>query len=113
MPLFPETKRRMGRGVLFWVLCIAIPAFASPDAFIEKARQQKLAEDPGWKRLLHYRKGFLGGEKSDIDGKDFFLSKRGRKDAQAEMDATIRAFFEPPSISTDGQHPLSLYMALY
>src|SRR5262245_30341654 len=110
MPLFSKlAHRRQRRGVFFSTLLLFAAASRQalgwepqdPQSLINKAHYLKLAEDPGWKRLLHYRQGLFGGEKSDIDGPNFFLSKRGRNDPQAEMDATINAFFEPPSISTD------------
>ncbi|MCB4757690.1 MAG: hypothetical protein LHV69_11790, partial [Elusimicrobia bacterium] len=81
---------RMGEG--------AETSSSPPDAVLlkEKARQKNLANHPTWRRLLHYRPSLLGFPRSDIDGPNFFLSKRGRRDPQAELDATLDAFFSPP-----------------
>ncbi len=73
----------------------------------------KLESDPGWLRLLHFHSNLLTRKTSDIDGPDFFLSKHGRTNAGAELDATIHAFFEPMPISTDTQHPRCRYPARY
>jgi len=61
---------------------------------LSTARQLKLHEDPYWHVLLHYRKGFLGIE-SLVDDPDFFLAPDGKTSPEAELDATIRAFFDP------------------
>jgi hypothetical protein len=65
-----------------------------PKGLLEDARRQRLAEHPEWRRLLHYRKT-LFGTKSEVDGRAFFFSKRGRRDSSAELEATLAAFFAP------------------
>ncbi len=54
----------------------------------------KLHEDPYWHILLHYKSGVLGYE-SLVDDPKFFLAPDGKTNPDAELDATIRAFFEP------------------
>jgi len=54
-----------------------------------------LARSRGWQSLLHYRPKILGGVASEVDGREFFLSPTGRTDPQAELEATLRAFFLP------------------
>jgi hypothetical protein len=64
-----------------------------------EARQKRLAERKEWLRLGHYRKGWFGGYTSEADGKDFFVAADGKHDPEAELEATLRAFFlapEPP-----------------
>ena len=80
---------------------------------LQDSRRLKLAEDPAWKRLLHYRRGLFGTEKSDVDGPNFFLSKNGRSNPEAELEATLKSFFEPIPISTETQHPRCRYPARY
>ena len=47
----------------------------------EKALSMKLHKHSLWHRLLHYR-STLTGYVSDADGKDFFLSKEGKKNPE-------------------------------
>lgn len=49
-----------------------------------------LADDPFWRDLLHFK-----GGRSLILDKDFFLSDGGQTDPQAELEATIEAYFTP------------------
>ncbi|ASJ72581.1 DUF4105 domain-containing protein [Granulosicoccus antarcticus] len=60
---------------------------------LQAARTAKLASDPQWLRLLHYKTGRLGGISSQIDAQYFFMSDKGKQDPQAELDATLAAFF--------------------
>ncbi len=53
---------------------------------------EKLAGDPVWLKLLHFK-----NDRSEILTEDFFLSPAGRYDPKAELIATIKAFSEPPS----------------
>ncbi len=54
----------------------------------------KLHQDPYWHILLHYKPSVLG-YKSLVDDPRFFLAPDGKTNPEAELDATIRAFFEP------------------
>jgi len=58
------------------------------------AREKRLHEERYWQVLVHYRKGALG-VRSIVDDPRFFLSETGRTDPEAELEATIRAFFDP------------------
>src|SRR5262245_24205392 len=77
------------------------------ETLIAKAHELRLAERKQWLRLGHYRPGLLGTS-SEADGRDFFLAKSGASDPSAELDATLRGFFKPPSYETGTppQHPL-------
>ena len=59
-----------------------------------RARAQGLARQDAWLRLLHYVPTWRGLE-SEADGPAFFLAKDGKRDPQAELDATLAAFFAP------------------
>jgi hypothetical protein len=61
---------------------------------LENARNQRLHEDRYWHVLMHYEKGMFG-VKSRIDDPEFFLAPDGKTNPESELDATIRAFFEP------------------
>jgi hypothetical protein len=81
-------------------------AHASSDRYVEalvaRARAENLAGQTQWLRLGHYRlgmmgRGFLGGGyASEADDPGFFLSPTGKIDPEAELEATLRAFFLPP-----------------
>src|SRR4051812_30426982 len=62
--------------------------------WIQKARAQGLAQSPAWLKLLHIQRNIWGVRQSDIDDPAFFLSPRGRRDPQAELDVTLTAFFD-------------------
>lgn len=82
--------------------CVALwPSLAAaagdPDYLAQlqqRARETRLADDPYWHRLLHYRsKRLLPGYASTIDDAIFFNSPQGMHNAQAELDATLARFF--------------------
>ena len=62
---------------------------------LQKARQTALWDQRYWHLLLHYRKGTLWGYTSEADGQGFFNSPDGKTDPQAELEATLAAFFSP------------------
>lgn len=80
-------------------------AHAPPDSayvrlLIAKARLLRLGRDIQWLKLGHYRTAaFSDSYESEVDGADFFLSPRGKSDPQAELEATLRAFFAKPDPS--------------
>ncbi|MDX1610536.1 MAG: DUF4105 domain-containing protein, partial [Halofilum sp. (in: g-proteobacteria)] len=97
-------------AILLLALC-AVPAAlpAAPDygdELIERARATGLHEAPMWQRLLHYVPAG-GGVVSEVDSADFFLAAGGKRDAAAELAATLRAFFRPAgsAIGPRDEHP--------
>lgn len=82
----------------------------------EKAETMKLAQDPMWSKLLHYRKNFFLHKRSDVDSPEFFLSGiNGKSDPGKELKATIEAFLMPLSETageeTKQQHAQCRYPA--
>lgn len=77
------------------------------------ARQSGLAQSKQWLRLLHYRRTLYGALKSQQDNPNFFLSPRGKKDPQAELEATLRAFFEPPPADPEEMQAQCRFPARY
>jgi len=69
-----------------------------PDQLIQRAHQKRLHEDPYWRILLHYQNKLFGVQ-SLIDDPQFFLSIEGKENPMAELDATLRAFFQDDTIS--------------
>jgi hypothetical protein len=64
---------------------------------IEESRKQGLSKSTQWLRLGHYRKRWLGGVQSEVDGKDFFLHAKGKTQPDLELEATLTAFVHDPN----------------
>jgi hypothetical protein len=79
----------MKAGPMFLFLLISFflhPAFAdSPDL-------KSLSQDAKWLRLLHYKKRWVSGFKSEADGKEFFLSANGKYDPEGELRKSVELF---------------------
>lgn len=57
------------------------------------AREKNLAQDPQWRSFIHYKPALGGRWESQVDAPHFFMSDKGKRSPQAELDATIAAFF--------------------
>lgn len=84
---------------------------AGADGLIQRARDLGLAQDPYWLTLLHYKQG-VTGRRSLVDDSKFFLSPSGKRDPAAEMDATLRAFFQPAG-DDEAAHPACRFVARF
>lgn len=71
------------------------------DELIRRARTLRLWEDPGWIRLGHWRRTVQGGWKSEVDGTEFFLALFGKTDPRAELEATLRGFFDARPVADE------------
>ena len=80
------------------------------DELVGRAAQARLHERPEWRTLLHY-KSALFGDGSLVDDPDFFAAPNGREDPVAELEATIRSFFDPPP--EEGKHPVCRFVARF
>ena len=83
---------------------------AAQDA-VSRARMLGLARAPAWHRLLLYKPKAAGRLASQVDGADFFLAPNGNKDASAELEATIDAFFVPFTPGAEDKHALCKFPA--
>ena len=115
------------RGAAPWILCVACAAALAPpaagepaylDSLLARADALRLADDPTWRALLHYRARRYGaGVRSLADDPRFFLAPDGRRDPRAELAATLRSFFaaEPadPQAEHEAQHPQCRFVARY
>jgi Domain of unknown function (DUF4105) len=92
------------------------PAAVAPDpAYVDSliARARGLARARIWLRLGHWRDSFWrGGYLSEVDGAALFLSPRGPRDPAAELEATLRGFFSPPTADQD-RHPVCRFPARF
>lgn len=90
-------------AVLLAVCCLAEAAAAEVDrAYLAeltlRSRELRLADAAQWRRLLHYHESwFHPRAASGADSAGFFLAQEGRSDPQAELEATLASFFEPPA----------------
>jgi hypothetical protein len=71
---------------------------------VAKAKRLRLSHRKAWLRLGHWRRA-LWGHRSEVDGRRFFLSPRGKKDPAAELEATIRGFFAARAASQPTRRP--------
>ncbi|HXN07211.1 MAG TPA: DUF4105 domain-containing protein [Nitrospiria bacterium] len=98
--------------VFLGLLCSSAPAEETVflDQILHKAKENKLSDDRYWHILLHYKKT-LSGFKSLLDDPRFFLSPKGKTDPPAELEATLKAFFD--STDTGDGHPRCRFPARY
>jgi hypothetical protein len=83
------------------------------DELLSRVRSERLDTDPAWRRLGHYQKGWFGWT-SEQDAPEFFLAPNGKRDPQAELEATVRGFFQPSSPDEEGtSHPQCRFPARY
>ncbi|MGF6490264.1 DUF4105 domain-containing protein [Pseudomonas frederiksbergensis] len=93
---------------LAWLaLCVCAPLSAAPH--IDNQRLQQLANDPFWISLGHYETAKLGGWRSYVSDKKFFLAPDGNKHPDRELAATVQALYAPASAGE--QHAQCIYPA--
>ena len=101
--------------LLLSLIVVATPGFCQNSGYVEElsreAKRQNLHEARDWKALLHYGKTFTGGFRSKIDDPRFFVSPEGRINPAAELEATLRSFFQADP--KDGQNSICRYPARY
>ncbi len=110
--------------VLLQLICLLLtlaqtPALAAePPPYarqlIAQAREMALSSSPRWQALLHYRSNLITpGVTSEVDAPGFFLAANGKTDPEAELEATLRAFFNPKPSDADGQPDQCRFIARY
>jgi len=102
-------------GVVAVLCVVALPrdAHATPEeeAAVARARELGLSRTLEWRRLLLYRRIGKGRISSQVDGRSFFAAENGRKDPDAELEATIRSFYAPADPSKLDEHGLCRFPA--
>lgn len=78
----------------------------------EEAERRQLATHPKWRALLHYR-GTLDDSISELDAPFFFASPKGKWNPQAELDATLAAFFSDSLQAEKQEHPQCAFVARF
>ncbi|CAI8963027.1 DUF4105 domain-containing protein [Pseudomonas sp. IT-347P] len=93
---------------LAWLaLCVCAPLSAAPH--IDPQRLQQLANDRFWISLGHYETAKLGGWRSYVSDKKFFLAPDGNEHPDRELAATVQALYAPVSLGE--QHAQCVYPA--
>ncbi|CAN7249174.1 DUF4105 domain-containing protein [Pseudomonas sp. GL-B-26] len=93
---------------LAWLaLCVCAPLSATPK--IDNQRLQQLANDPFWISLGHYETAKLGGWRSYVSDKKFFLAADGNEHPDRELAATVQALYAP--VSAGEKHAQCVYPA--
>ena len=81
-----------------------------------QAAEKQISQHPYWLRLLHFHHPWESpGQwsfRSDVQNSSFFLSAQGQVDPEAELQATIQAFFQPEG-EDPNQHPQCRFVARY
>ena len=85
------------------------PKYASE--LVERAHLMHLAENVEWLRLGHWRFGPDRTMLGEADGPLFWLAKHGKRDPQAELDATLRGIWDPQPTDEQVQHPFCRFPA--
>ncbi|KGU83916.1 Lnb N-terminal periplasmic domain-containing protein [Pseudomonas mediterranea] len=93
---------------LAWLaLCVCAPLSAAPH--VDPQRLQQLANDRFWISLGHYETAKLGGWRSYISDRKFFLAPDGNEHPDHELTATLQALYGPASAGQ--QHAQCVYPA--
>ncbi|VVP11654.1 DUF4105 domain-containing protein [Pseudomonas fluorescens] len=93
---------------LAWLaLCVCAPLSAAPN--IDPQRLQQLANDRFWISLGHYETAKLGGWRSYVSDRKFFLAPDGNEHPDRELAATVQALYAPASLGE--QHAQCVYPA--
>jgi len=93
---------------LAWLaLCVCAPLSAAPH--IDPQRLQQLANDRFWISLGHYETAKLGGWRSYVSDKKFFIAPDGNEHPDHELAATVQALYAPTSLGE--QHAQCVYPA--
>ncbi len=98
----------------FFFLFPACPSSAADDGYLDAllrtAKEKRLSEDRYWDILVHYKRSG-SGKKSLIDDPRFFLATDGKGNPAAELEATLRSFFQEER--KDEEHPRCRFVARY
>src|SRR3569833_2996904 len=95
------------------------PCHASGDSFLHElvaeAHANSLATTREWQALVHYRANLIfPGVTGQAEDDQCYLAADGKTNPAAELDATLRVFFDPPVVETDStQHAQCRFIARY
>lgn len=99
-------------------LLLLLPLSAAADDYlselVQAARAKALAQQPQWHALLHYKRTWIPpGVESFADDPEFFNAPDGKTNAEAELEATLKAFFSDVEETQKQQNPQCRFVARY
>lgn len=97
----------MLKRLAYLALCACAPLHAAPS--IDDARLAQLASDRYWISLGHYETAKLGGWRSYVDDRRFFLAADGAHHPDQELRATLQALYAPANLGD--QHAQCVFPA--
>lgn len=80
--------------LLLLLLCTGV-SLAQAAPVLPSERLQALATQAHWLNLGHYQRTLAGRWRSHVDDPRFFLAPRGAEDPLAELQATLKALYQP------------------
>jgi hypothetical protein len=86
----------MLKRLAYLALCACAPLHAA--TAVDSTHLQQLAKDPYWIALGHYTPGKFGGWRSYVDDAKFFLAADGAHHPDQELQATLQALYESPTL---------------
>ncbi|MBI3772260.1 MAG: DUF4105 domain-containing protein [Gammaproteobacteria bacterium] len=109
--------QKLLRSIMLLVLLPLSASAAYVDELIAAAHSKQLSAAPEWHALLHYYPNLvLPGVHSLADDPAFLNAPDGKTNPEAELDATLRRFFEPPVNpleNPESQHAQCTFIARY
>jgi len=107
---------RLTQRILFFVL-LSLSSHAVADSYLDqlvsRAKQLNLHQHAYWLKLLHYKANSYGGYTSEVLSRNFFTSEHGRTNPEAELEATLAAFFSDIKETDKQQNPQCRYISRY
>lgn len=97
---------------LFVVTSYAQEQQANIDTMLRLAQQAQLGQSAEWHKINQYHPT-LGSVKSRVDDTSYFLTVNGKRDPQAELEATIRAAYDAGIAEQSKQPTLCRWVARY
>jgi hypothetical protein len=85
---------------------------ANIDTLLRLAQQAQLGQSAEWHKINQYHPT-LGGVKSRVDDPGYFLAENGKRDPQAELEATIHAAYDEGMAEQSRQPKLCRWVARY
>lgn len=100
-----------------WFASVVMAAESPDPAYlaelVRKASDARLAHERMWQVLLHYRENLSGSYTSEADDPGFFLSRDGKTDPQAELDATLAKLFSTDLVGRSQQPAQCAFIARF
>lgn len=103
---------------LFTLIVLLLPICAVANDYLDQlvatAHEKGLANRLEWQNLLHYKpRTVFAGVESLADDPAFFNAPDGKRNPQAELDATLAAFFSTLPETDKQQNPQCRFIARY